>query len=296
MQERLAQLTANQSDAIWAQIATDSLGASADISGALAGVPFASKDLFPLSGAPTRSGGRLHSRIARQDSTLVAAMRAVGAIPIGKTHLHEFAYGLTGENPHFGAVSHPQFADRTAGGSSSGSAAAADIVPFALGTDTGGSLRVPAAFCGLYSWHDVPRHPWISDGFPLAPSFDTAGWLTSSPVDIRILNTTLWGDFPSSASTPRKAYLDAASLHVEMASAETQIMAAKASSFCDPSPISSHADFAAELHDTGFAYSVLQSTEAFAVHQTRLDARKSAYGSGRLATHRSRSSLDRTST
>ena len=123
--------------------------------GALAGVPYLLKDLFAVGGVPTRAGASFTPSplcAPKADGRMVQSLKAAGAALAGKTHLHEFAYGLTGENAHYGDVEHPAHPDRTSGGSSSGSAAAvaAGIVPFAIGTDTGGSVRVPAAFCGLY--------------------------------------------------------------------------------------------------------------------------------------------------
>ncbi len=103
-----------------------------------------------------------------------------------KSQLVEFASGLTGENPHYGDCPHPQFPNRLSGGSSSGSAAlvAAGVVPFSIGTDTGGSVRVPAAFCGLYGFRLTPRDVFIADAFPLAPTMDTAGWFTANAPDM----------------------------------------------------------------------------------------------------------------
>jgi amidase/aspartyl-tRNA(Asn)/glutamyl-tRNA(Gln) amidotransferase subunit A len=120
----------------------------------------------------------------------------------GKTHLHEFAYGITGENPHHGDCHRPGFPGRTTGGSSSGSAAAvaAGIVPLALATDTGGSVRVPAAFCGLYGLRLSPGEPWIADAVPLAPTFDTAGWFTAGAED---LATVIEALLPPEQPTPR---------------------------------------------------------------------------------------------
>lgn len=156
----------------------------------LHGVPYFLKDLFDLAGAPTRAGSTFLDQVRptpQADSHLVQAFGGLGAVCAGKTHLVEFASGLTGENPHYGDCPHPRFPDRLTGGSSSGSAAlvAAGVVPLALGTDTGGSVRVPAAWCGLYGFRLTPGDEFIRDAFPLAPTMDTAGWFTASAEDMR---------------------------------------------------------------------------------------------------------------
>jgi aspartyl-tRNA(Asn)/glutamyl-tRNA(Gln) amidotransferase subunit A len=189
--------------------------AAAPANAPLAGVPYFLKDLFDLAGYPTRAGSSFLADVRpvpASDAALVQALRAVGAVCAGKTHLHEFAYGITGENPHYGDCEHPHFPGRTTGGSSSGSAAvvAAGIVPFAIGTDTGGSVRTPAAFCGLYGFRMTPGHAWIADAFPLAPSCDTAGWLTRTPADLLEVNGALLG-LGTSRREPRGCYLESAS-------------------------------------------------------------------------------------
>ena len=151
---------------------------------------------------------------------IVRALGAAGAVMAGKTHLFEFAWGLTGENAHFGDCEHPRFPGRTTGGSSSGSAlaVAADIVPFAVGTDTGGSVRVPAAFCGIFGYRGTPGDAWISDAVPLSPRFDTAGWFTQSAADMRSVLDALIGP-PVAGKTPRGCYLDMPDLEPQVAEA-----------------------------------------------------------------------------
>jgi amidase/aspartyl-tRNA(Asn)/glutamyl-tRNA(Gln) amidotransferase subunit A len=178
----------------------------------LGGVPFFAKDLFDFAGSPTRGGSTFLATVRptpKHDGAFARTLRAAGAVFVGKTHLHEFAYGITGENPHYGDVEHPQYPGYMTGGSSSGSAAvvAADIVPIALGTDTGGSVRVPAAFCGLYGFRLKPREPFIRDAFPLAPTFDTAGWFTSSAADMRATLGTLVS-LRARSLAPRGCYLE----------------------------------------------------------------------------------------
>jgi amidase/aspartyl-tRNA(Asn)/glutamyl-tRNA(Gln) amidotransferase subunit A len=171
----------------------------------LSRVPYFAKDLFDTAGVPTAAGSTFlpQERVSGpRDGALAAACARAGAVLAGKTHLHEFAYGITGENPHHGDCHRPGFPGRTTGGSSSGSAAAvaAGIVPLALATDTGGSVRVPAAFCGLYGLRLSPGEPWIADAVPLAPTFDTAGWFTAGAED---LATVIEALLPPEQPTPR---------------------------------------------------------------------------------------------
>ncbi len=278
--ERCQALPSAQQKAIWAHLGdAEAWTTSAPTDAPLYGVPFASKDLFHQAGVPTRAGGILPARPARRDGALVARLRELGALPVGKTHLHEFAYGLTGENPHYGNVDHPGFPGHDAGGSSSGSAAAvaAGLVPFALGTDTGGSLRVPAAFSGLYSWRETPHHAWISDAFPLAPSFDTAGWLTRTIEDLRRVHVALHGDFAATETTPRGAWISPAVFGDERLPENQQHLSAVANRFTDK-VLDADDPFCRALQDCTLPYSILQSTEAYAIHQGTLDSRRADYG------------------
>jgi amidase/aspartyl-tRNA(Asn)/glutamyl-tRNA(Gln) amidotransferase subunit A len=172
--------------------------AAATAGSPLAGVPYFAKDLFDAEGLPTFAGSTFLPEVRPtppHGGAFVRALGDVGAVLAGKTHLHEFAYGITGENPHYGDCEHPRFPGRTTGGSSSGSAAvvAAGIVPLALGSDTGGSVRVPAAWCGLFGFRLAPRDPWIRDAFPLSPTCDTAGWFTANATDMRLAISALTG-------------------------------------------------------------------------------------------------------
>ena len=120
--------------------------------GPLHGVPIAHKDCFATRGVRTTGGSRiLRNRTPDHDAAIVAALAEAGAVTLGKTNLHELCYGITSTNPHFGAVHNPWDLDRIPGGSSGGSAAAvaAGLAFAASGTDTGGSIRVPASFCGV---------------------------------------------------------------------------------------------------------------------------------------------------
>lgn len=184
---------------------------AAAASGPLRGIPAMAKDMYPVAGYPMRAGSVfLHEErpAPARDANLLQDWRAAGGVLAGLTQLHEFAYGITGENPHYGNVAHPARSERTSGGSSSGSAVAvkAGLVPLAFGTDTAGSLRVPAAYCGLHSVRFAPRERWIEDVFPLAPGFDTAGWFTADATSMQESLTAL-GLAPSAAKGLRVGWL-----------------------------------------------------------------------------------------
>jgi aspartyl-tRNA(Asn)/glutamyl-tRNA(Gln) amidotransferase subunit A len=142
------------------------------------GIPLAVKDLFDTAGLTTTYGSSIFARhLPTATAEPVRRLEAAGYANVGKTNLHEFAYGVTSMNPHFGWVPNPRAPGRIAGGSSGGSAAAlaAGLADAALGTDTGGSIRIPAAYCGVVGFK--PTHGLISlEGcWPLAPSYDHAG-------------------------------------------------------------------------------------------------------------------------
>src|SRR5215204_3645139 len=137
------------------------------------GIRLAVKDLLDT----TYGSAIFAGHVPRETATAVRLLEAAGYANVGKANLHEFAYGTTSENPHFGDVPNPNFPGRVAGGSSGGSAAAlaAGLADAALGTDSAGSIRIPAACCGVVG--HKPTHGLVSlDGcWPLAASFDTAG-------------------------------------------------------------------------------------------------------------------------
>jgi aspartyl-tRNA(Asn)/glutamyl-tRNA(Gln) amidotransferase subunit A len=142
------------------------------------GIPLAVKDLFDTAGLTTTYGSALFAaHVPTETAEAVRRLEAAGYVNVGKTNLHEFAYGVTSENPHFGTVPNPLREGRVAGGSSGGSAAAlaAGLVDAALGSDSGGSIRIPAACCGIVGFK--PSYGLVSaEGcFPLAPSFDHVG-------------------------------------------------------------------------------------------------------------------------
>ncbi|MEI6320528.1 MAG: amidase [Pseudomonadota bacterium] len=179
--------------------------------GPLAGLTFGAKDIYDVAGHRVTFGSptwlETHGPAAR---TAVAVQQLVdaGASLAGKTQTAELTYSLNGENVHYGSVLNPNAPGRDTGGSSSGSAAAtaAGLVDFALGSDTGGSVRLPASFCGLYGMR--PSHGRVSlDGAcPLGPSFDTAGWFARDAAVLEKVGRVLLGD-TAPAATPGRLLL-----------------------------------------------------------------------------------------
>ena len=169
----------------------------------LFGVPVAVKDCFDVAGYPTTCGSRFYAErngIARADSAVAARLRQAGAVIMGKTHLHQLAYGITGENSEYGNCVQPRDRKLLTGGSSSGSAASVQegSAVAAIGTDTGGSIRVPAALCGLAGYRSTlglgGAQIW-EGGVHLAVSFDTVGWLFRDLRDGPVLAAALF-DLP----------------------------------------------------------------------------------------------------
>ncbi|KXU94631.1 hypothetical protein CR51_26660 [Caballeronia megalochromosomata] len=166
--------------------------------GALAGVPFAAKSLFDIEGHATIAGSRarLDAPAATRDADAIMRLRHAGAVLVGTTHMDELACGATGENPHFGDVRNPHDIERMTGGSSGGSAAAvaAQCVPLALGSDTNGSIRAPAALCGV--WGVKPTFGRLSrrGALPYADSLDSIGGFADSVDDLAALYATLDGN------------------------------------------------------------------------------------------------------
>jgi len=171
--------------------AVDRAVAAGDDLGPLAGAPFAAKDLFEVAGYPTTAGNKYREANAPKasaDAIVIQRLEAAGAILIGALNMDEFAYGFSTENAHYGSTRNPHDLERLAGGSSGGSAAAvaAGLVPLSLGSDTNGSIRVPASLCGIYGLR--PTHGLVPDEgvFPFIERMDVAGPFARSLADVRI--------------------------------------------------------------------------------------------------------------
>ncbi|HEU5320484.1 MAG TPA: amidase [Methylomirabilota bacterium] len=185
--------------------------------GALHGVPIALKDLFNTAGLKTTGGSRiLADNVPAADATAVRRLRDAGAIVLGKLNMHEFAYGPEGRNDHYGSSRNPWDAavERIAGGSSSGSgvAVAAGLAPGALGSDTGGSVRIPASLCGITGLKPTYGRVSRSGVLPLSWSMDHVGPMTRTAADSALMLRAMAGydpDDPTSSVLPVPDYLAA---------------------------------------------------------------------------------------
>jgi Asp-tRNA(Asn)/Glu-tRNA(Gln) amidotransferase A subunit family amidase len=241
-------------------------------SGPLAGTPYVLKDLFDWRGHPTRCGSILPPFVqhrAEVDAEIVSYFSRLGASCCGKTQLNEFAYGLSGENPHYGNCLNPLDPTRLSGGSSSGSAwmVAAGVVPLAIGTDTGGSIRVPAAWCGIYGMRWQPG--WLLRGcYPLATEFDTVGWFTRTASDMALTLRCGMGEKEQLADTSPPSGLACipvggvdAALRKPLARIFTQLGLTSNNRLLQLPSLQQAAD----------AFTVLQSQQAYEQHQYLLE-------------------------
>jgi aspartyl-tRNA(Asn)/glutamyl-tRNA(Gln) amidotransferase subunit A len=171
--------------ALAAAAGLDQRRAAGTLPGLLAGVPVALKDIIDQAGRPTTCGSSFYWRQAETSATVAQRLEAAGAVIVGRTGLHEFAFGFSSENPWWGPVRNPWDPTTSPGGSSGGSAAAvaAGLAPVGIGTDTGGSVRVPAALCGLVGLKVTHGRVPLTGVFPLAPSLDTVGPLATTVAD-----------------------------------------------------------------------------------------------------------------
>jgi len=250
-------------------------GAFRDGRSPLWGLPVSIKDCFDLAGAPTTCGVEFYrglNGIATHDSWLAQQLRAAGAVIVGKTHLHPLAYGITGENPEYGDCVQPGNPGALTGGSSSGAAASVleGSAAAAIGTDTGGSIRVPAALCGLAGYRStIGRGDWRG-GAHLAESFDTMGWLFRDLQDAPLLAAPFApAETPTIRNFKRFAYVADSFLHD-----------------CEPQVIASFYAATAELRRLGLeGYSIepdgwadameifapIQASEAARIHAGHFD-------------------------
>ncbi len=180
--------------------AIDSARAAGATLGPLAGVPFAVKNLFDIAGLPTRAGSKINRERAPaiRDAVLLSRMSAQGAILLGGLNMGEYAYDFTGENAHDGACRNPHDPARMTGGSSSGCGAAtgAGLAPVSLGSDTNGSIRVPASLCGVFSLKPTYGRLPRTGAFPFVDSLDHLGPFARTAADLALAYDALQGPDP----------------------------------------------------------------------------------------------------
>jgi aspartyl-tRNA(Asn)/glutamyl-tRNA(Gln) amidotransferase subunit A len=244
--------------------------------GPLHGIPVAVKDLLDTAGLTTTMGSRhFTGNVPGRDADAVARLRAAGAVIVGKTTTHEFAYGPTGDVAANGPAANPHDPRRMAGGSSAGSAAAvaAGLVPLALGTDTGGSVRIPAALCGTAGLRPSIGRISTAGVFPLSWSLDTVGPLAGSVADLRIWLTG------TPAAAPRRPFrlgvpvgewFDRVAPTVSGPVGELLDRLRAQGAQVRPVPVPDAADLAG-------VYRTVQSAEAVAIHHGRMSTSPELY-------------------
>lgn len=179
--------------------------------GPLHGIPMAVKDLFHMRGVRTTGGSKIFENLmASVDSAVVEKLESAGAVLLGKLNMHESAYGITSANPHYGAVRNPWNREHSPGGSSggSGAAVATDMVFAAMGSDTGGSIRIPASFCGTVGLKPTYGRVSRFGTLPLGYTLDHMGPLTRSSRDAALVLNAIAGYDPRDAASSRKPTVD----------------------------------------------------------------------------------------
>ena len=268
--------------------AVDAARAKGEALPRFAGVPLAIKDLFDVAGEPTRAGSRAMAGAApaTADADAIALLRGAGFVIVGKTNMTEFAYSGLGVNPHYGTPLSPWDRERghIPGGSTSGGAVAvADgMIPAALGTDTGGSCRIPAAFCGIVGFKPTQRRVSLAGVFPLAPTLDSVGPLANSASCCAALDSLLSGgqgaDEPPAALAGLtigviEGYVDEG-LDAAVATAFAAALTRLAEAGAQLRPIS--LPELAELPDVNRNGAIVEF-EAFAVHRANLATSRAEY-------------------
>jgi len=179
--------------------------------GPLHGIPVALKDLFDQEGVTTTAGsGLLRNNIAARDAAVTARLRSAGAVLVGKTNLHEWAFGVTTDNPHFGPARNPFAPDRIPGGSSGGNAVAlaTGMCFSSIGSDTGGSIRIPASLCGIVGLKPTCGRVSLRGAIPLSWTLDHAGPMTRSVRDAAITLAAIAGHDPADPSSVDRPVAD----------------------------------------------------------------------------------------
>ena len=255
--------------------------------GPLHGVPISLKDIIQTADLPTTAGSKVQSRSiqSKEDATLVTHLREAGAVIIGKTNLHEFAYGVTTENVHFGTAVNPWNQGVVAGGSSGGSAVsvATEMCHGSVGTDTRGSIRIPAACCGVTGFKPTAGTVSMSGVVPLSPTLDHAGPIARSVEEAAILAAILSQDetlepysFPY--EPPPSAQLGICSYYLDNVDPEIEQSVWAAIDSLKKAGITVKAVDIDGIGDALQASTVITSVEALCFHNSLLKKQRGSYG------------------
>lgn len=252
--------------------------------GPLAGRSFALKDVYDLADVPTAAGSpewRATHPVPTQSSPLAERLLAAGARLVGKSHTDELAWSLNGENAHYGTPINPAAKGRIPGGSSSGSAAATagGLVDFAIGSDTGGSVRLPASYCGIYGLRTTHGRIPMSNAVPLAPSYDAAGWFARSPKLMAEVGNVLLA--PTRAPRRPTKLLIATDMFAAVEDKVRDLLQPSVDRLVELVGASEPVDVAGgQLPAWRNAFRVLQSAEAWATHGAWVSAVQPSFGPG----------------
>jgi aspartyl-tRNA(Asn)/glutamyl-tRNA(Gln) amidotransferase subunit A len=241
----------------------------------LEGLPLAVKDLFDTAGLRTTCGSRIFAeQVPAADAALVARARDAGAIVVGKTLTHEFAWGITSVNPHFPPCRNPFDPERVAGGSSGGSAVALATgqAALALGTDTGGSIRIPASFCGVSGLKPTYGRLSAEGVYPLARSLDHTGPMARTPEDVKLFYEALAGRAPAE---PVRRVAVCPDLHVRPLDAGIRRAFEQAVRCLDAEVVELGFERPERLQPT---YVTIQNAEAAVTHASLFAARREEFG------------------
>jgi len=231
--------------------------AAHDRAGALAGIPVLVKEIIEVEGLPYRCGSLTMDDIGVRDADVVRRLRAAGAIVIGLSHSHEFAYGCTGTSNRAGPCRNPHDPSRITGGSSAGAAAAvaAGVVPLAIGTDTAGSVRIPAALCGVVGFKPARNTLPTERVFPLSQSLDHVGVLTATVADAQYAIDSLANQQPAHTAGPPRLGLVSNPEHLD----------------CSPEVSSAWSEAIARLQAAGAITTEVQVPDWAETNQTAVD-------------------------
>lgn len=264
-------------DPVNAFVDYDPVEVPAAADGPLAGLTFAVKDIFDVAGYPTGCGSpikRAESPIATESAPLIARILAAGARFVGKTQTDELTFSMNGQNKHFPEPVNVRAPGRITGGSSSGSAAAvaAGLCDFSVGSDTGGSVRAPASYCGL--WGIRPTHGRVDNrrAMPLAPSLDTAGYFADEPDIFARIAPVFLGEDAESFSLTRLLKAEDAFAQV-LSEKETKALAPAEGKVVEALGDPTHATVAPRgLDEWYWAFRHQQALEAWAAHGAWIEA------------------------